>query len=43
MAGSTGRETVSLSRGLMMLRDVCYDQVFAANLVDSRHIVSHHP
>ena len=42
MAGSTGRKTVSVSRGLMMLCDVCYEQVFAENLVDQRNFVSAH-
>ena len=32
MAGSTGRKTVAVMRGLMMLCDSCYDQVMAENL-----------
>ncbi|GMV51134.1 hypothetical protein FBQ96_08050 [Nitrospirales bacterium NOB] len=42
MAGSAGRKTVSVSRGLMMLCDICYEQVFAENLVDARNFVSDH-
>ena len=42
MAGSTGRKTVSVSRGLMMLCDVCYEQVLVKHLVDKRNFVSDH-
>jgi len=38
MAGSTGRKTVSVSRGLMMLCDICYEQVF----VEQCNFVSDH-
>ena len=42
MGGSAGRKTVGVQRGLMMLCDVCYDQVFAEQLVDGRNFVSDH-
>ncbi|MEK6801962.1 MAG: hypothetical protein AABZ34_04755 [Nitrospirota bacterium] len=42
MAGSAGRKTVSVSRGLMMLCDTCYEEVFAEKLVDGRNFVSDH-
>ena len=42
MAGSAGRKTVSVSRGLMMLCDTCYDQVVADQLPDARNFVSNH-
>ncbi|WHZ21994.1 MAG: hypothetical protein OJF47_001106 [Nitrospira sp.] len=42
MAGSTGRKTVSVSRGLMMLCETCYEQVFLEKLVDHRNFVSDH-
>ena len=40
MAGSTGRKTVGVSRGLMMLCDTCYAQVIADNLVDKKNFVA---
>jgi len=42
MAGSTGRKTVSVSRGLMMLCDTCYEQVFLEKLVDHRNFITDH-
>lgn len=42
MAGSAGRKTVSVSRGLMMLCNTCYDQVVADQLPDARNFVSNH-
>ncbi|MCC2641692.1 MAG: hypothetical protein K0S45_2105 [Nitrospira sp.] len=42
MPSSTGRKTVSVSRGLMMLCDTCYEQVFVEKLVDDRNFVSDH-
>lgn len=42
MAGSAGRKTVSVSRGLMMLCNTCYDQVVADHLPDARNFVSNH-
>ncbi len=42
MAGSAGRKTVGVARGLMMLCDVCYEQVFVEKLVDARNFVSDH-
>ena len=42
MAGSVGRKTVSVSRGLMMLCNTCYDQVVADELPDARNFVSNH-
>lgn len=42
MTKSTGRKTVSVSRGLMMLCDSCHEQVFVENLVDGRNFVADH-
>lgn len=42
MGSSVGRKTVGVARGLMMLCDVCYEQVFAEKLVDGRNFVSDH-
>jgi hypothetical protein len=40
MAGSTGRKTVGVSRGLMMLCDICYAQVIADKLTDEKNFVA---
>lgn len=42
MAGSAGRKTVSVSRGLMMLCDSCYDQVIHDKLPDHRNFIANH-
>jgi hypothetical protein len=42
MSGSAGRKTVSVSRGLMMLCNTCYDQVVVDQLPDARNFVSNH-
>ena len=42
MAGSVGRKTVSVSRGLMMLCETWYDQVYAENLPDARNFIADH-
>lgn len=42
MLGSTGRKTVSVMRGLMMLCETCHDHVVADKLVDSRNYVADH-
>jgi spermidine synthase len=42
MAGSTGRKTVSVSRGLIMLCETCYDQVMADKLTDAKNFVTDH-
>jgi hypothetical protein len=42
MAGSVGRKTVSVSRGLMMLCNTCYEQVVADELPDARNFVANH-
>lgn len=42
MAGSAGRKTLAVTRGLMMLCDVCYDQVIADGLADGRNFVTDH-
>jgi hypothetical protein len=42
MAGSAGRKTVSVSRGLMMLCNTCYEQVVADQLPDARNFVANH-
>jgi hypothetical protein len=40
MAASTGRKTVGVSRGLMMLCDTCYAQVIADKLTDEKNFVA---
>jgi hypothetical protein len=40
MAGSTGRKTVSVSRGLMMLCETCYGQVMTEKLTDEKNFVA---
>ena len=40
MAGSTGRKTVGVARGLMMLCDTCYAQVIADKLTDEKNFVA---
>ena len=40
MASSTGRKTVGVSRGLMMLCDICYAQVIADKLTDEKNFVA---
>ena len=40
MAGSTGRKTVGVSRGLMMLCETCYEQVIADKLTDEKNFVA---
>jgi hypothetical protein len=42
MAGSAGRKTVAVSRGLMMLCETCYDQVVSEKLPDARNVVADH-
>ena len=42
MAGSQGRKTVSVMRGLMMLCPTCYDMVFEEKLVDEKNYVADH-
>lgn len=42
MPQSTGRKTVSVMRGLMMLCDTCFDHVFEEKLVDHRNFVADH-
>lgn len=42
MSGSSGRKTVSVMRGLMMLCDVCYDHVITDKLVDGRSYAADH-
>jgi hypothetical protein len=42
MAGSAGRKTVSVMRGLMMLCDACYDEVAHEKLADDRNYVNDH-
>ena len=42
MAGSTGRNTVAVMRGLMMLCDSCYDQVMAEKLTDHKNFVQNY-
>lgn len=37
---STGRKTVAVARGLMMLCETCYDQVLAEGLVDARNFAA---
>ncbi|HZD11916.1 MAG TPA: hypothetical protein VE177_00150 [Candidatus Binatus sp.] len=40
MAGSTGRKTVGVSRGLMMLCETCYAQVIADKLTNEKNFVA---
>jgi hypothetical protein len=40
--GSTGRRTVSVMRGLMMLCDTCYDEVMIEKIADHRNYVADH-
>ena len=40
MTGSTGRKTVGVSRGLMMLCETCYAQVMADKLTDEKNFVA---
>ncbi|TKB89721.1 MAG: hypothetical protein E8D41_14110 [Nitrospira sp.] len=40
MAASIGRKTVGVSRGLMMLCDICYAQVIADKLTDEKNFVA---
>ena len=42
MAGSAGRKTVSVSRGLMMLCEACYGEVMEEKLTDARNFVADH-
>lgn len=42
MPGSTGRKTVAVARGLMMLCEICYDQVVADRLPNEKNFVSDH-
>lgn len=42
MTRSTGRRTVSVMRGLMMLCDTCYDEVMNEHIVDQRNFVADH-
>ncbi|MFZ1803626.1 MAG: hypothetical protein HOO98_07770 [Nitrospira sp.] len=40
MAGSAGRKTVGVSRGLMMLCETCYAQVLNEKLPDAKNFVA---
>ena len=40
MAGSVGRKTVGVSRGLMMLCETCYNQVVGEKLTDAKNFVA---
>ena len=40
MASRSGRKTVSIMRGLMMLCEVCYEDVNSENLVDAKGYVA---
>ena len=42
MPGSTGRKTVGVSRGLMMLCDTCHSLVMNEKLVDAKNFVANH-
>jgi len=42
MAGSSGRKTVAVMRGLMMLCDSCYEQVMAEQLTDHKNFVQNY-
>ncbi|MER3422623.1 MAG: hypothetical protein C4293_04705 [Nitrospiraceae bacterium] len=40
MPSSTGRKTVAVMRGLMMLCETCYDQIHSEKLADARNFVA---
>lgn len=40
MAGSAGRKTVGVSRGLIMLCETCYAQVVSEQLPDEKNFVA---
>ena len=42
MEGSQGRKTVSVMRGLMMLCEACYQEVFEEKLVNEKNYVEDH-
>ena len=42
MAGSVGRKTVSVMRGLMMLCETCYEQVMTDGLANDKNYVNDH-
>ena len=42
MSASTGRKTVSVMRGLMMLCESCHDEVMTEKLVDGKNYVADH-
>ncbi|WP_455243373.1 hypothetical protein [Petrachloros mirabilis] len=42
MGSSSGRKTVAVMRGLMMLCDSCYEQVLEENLVDQKNFVQNY-
>lgn len=42
MPSSSGRKTVSVMRGLMMLCDSCFDQVHVEKLVDQKGFVQNY-
>ena len=42
MSSSQGRKMVSVMRGLMMLCDVCYQQVLEEKLVNDKNYVEDH-
>ena len=42
MTGSSGRKTVSVMRGVMMLCDICYQDVLDEKLTDNRNYVENH-
>ena len=42
MAGSQGRKTVSVMRGLMMLCEACYQEVIEEKLVYEKNYVEDH-
>jgi hypothetical protein len=42
MPNSSGRKTVAVMRGLMMLCDSCYEQVIAEQLTDQKNVVQNY-
>ena len=42
MPSSSGRKTVGVARGLMMLCETCYEQVIIEHLTDARNFVANH-
>jgi len=42
MSSASGRKTVTVTRGSVILCETCYDHVIAENLTDERNYVADH-